>query len=169
MWRRKPARAVAAIPEPLHWQEVGKPAGRLYGGPDGARCPETSDDYRSSVDGPSGTPVPTDRAYWEKRANREMLQLIDQLLKIVNEVEPKAVLRYVKNVIGIQKDDHLPLYFVHFVPFKKWILLQIKLPQNEEADKQLDGTGLEVQAKGRDYRLGSAGRSTTSSERSYGT
>ena len=38
----------------------------------------------------------------------------------------------------------VPLYFVHFVPMKKFVLFQIKLPQTTEADKQLEEAGLEL-------------------------
>ena len=101
---------------------------------------------------PLATAEPTDRAYWEERATPEMLQLTDQLLKLVNQVEPKAVLRYVKNAIGIQADG-LPLYFLWFIPQRKCVLLEIKLPQSEEADKQLEEAGLEVRSRDRNYRL----------------
>ena len=101
---------------------------------------------------PTDRAVATDRASWEKRATPETLQLTDHLLKLVKEVEPKAVLRYVKNAIGIQADG-LPLYFLWFIPQRKGVLLEIKLPQSEEADKQLEEAGLEVRSRDRNYRL----------------
>ena len=86
------------------------------------------------------------QASWENRATPETLQLTDHLLKLVKEVEPKAELRYVKNVIGLQVDG-LPLHFLGFIPQKACVLLQIKLPQSEEADEQLKDAGIEVRAE----------------------
>ena len=94
--------------------------------------------------------MPTDRTYWEKRATPEMLQLTDQLLNLVKEVEPKAELRYVKNIIGIQADGQ-PLHCLCFIPQKACVLLQIKLHQSDEADKQLEEGGVEVRDRGRNY------------------
>ena len=100
----------------------------------------------------SAAAVPTDRAYWEKRATPETLQLTDNLLKLVNEVEPKALLRYVKHVIGIQVDG-LPLHGLGFIPQKACVLLQIKLPQSDEADRQLEEAQLSFSRQGRLYQL----------------
>jgi hypothetical protein len=85
----------------------------------------------------------TDRAYWEKRATKEALQATDALLKLVNEVVPKAEPRYVKNIIGIQVDGS-PRYFPVFVPRKAGVIMQIKLPHTEEADKQIEDARIET-------------------------
>src|SRR5215213_8560014 len=45
---------------------------------------------------------PTDRLFWEsQKGSSKTLQLTDQLLKLINEVEPKATLRYTKHYIGL--------------------------------------------------------------------
>ncbi len=93
-----------------------------------------------------------DRDYWEKRATKETLQITDDLLKLVNAVESKAEPRYVKSAISIKKDN-LPRTFVYFIPRKADVLVQIKVGQNEEADNQLAGAGIEVRKRGRDYLL----------------
>jgi hypothetical protein len=96
--------------------------------------------------------VLADRAYWEKRSPKEALVAIDDMLKLVNEVEPKAALRYVKNAIGIEAGG-LPLQFLWFIPRKACVLLQIKLPQSKEADEQLKDAGIDAQMKGPGYQL----------------
>ena len=44
---------------------------------------------------------PTDRVFWElQKGSSKTLHLTDQLLKLINEVEPRATLRYNKHYIG---------------------------------------------------------------------
>ncbi len=153
---------ISAVETILQWSEAGEPKTDAIR----AAMKKTLDDLypklekmalvlRPLVQLPASAKVDqTARTYWEKRATPEMLQLTDQLLKIVNEVEPKAELRYVQNLIGIQNQvGKVPLYFIHFWPMKKCVDMDIKLPQSEEADKQLDEAGLDVRSRDRSYRL----------------
>ncbi len=94
----------------------------------------------------------TDRAYWEKRSTPAMMQIVDDLIKLVNEVEPKAVLRFPKNVLGI-KANGVPVYYIHFALTKSSVLPSINLPQNEEIDKQLEDAKIDVRRKGKRYDL----------------
>jgi len=43
---------------------------------------------------------PVDRAYWEARSSKKMLSFTDALLKLVQEIEPDATLRYNKYYVG---------------------------------------------------------------------
>jgi hypothetical protein len=81
--------------------------------------------------------------------------MTDHLLRLVNEVEPKAVLNYNRNYIGL-KIAGAPLNFVTFFARKAHVIMSIKLPRNESTDNQLDDVGLvklAYELPGRQYRL----------------
>lgn len=89
---------------------------------------------------------PTDRAFWEtKRGTKKTLAATDELLKLINEVEPKAMLRYNKHYIGLGIDG-APLNFITFMPRKAHVIMTIKLPKTKEAGEQLEEAGIETLA-----------------------
>ena len=79
---------------------------------------------------------PTDRHYWESRGTSKTIALTDTLLKIVHEVEPKALLKYNKHYIGLEVDGSA-FNFVSFRPRKSNVLMTVRLAQSEEIDAQL--------------------------------
>lgn len=99
---------------------------------------------------------PTDRAFWEsKRGTKQTLVATDALLKLVNEVEPKATLKYNKHYIGLEVDGS-PMNFVTFTPRKAHVIMTIKLPQTKETDGQLEEAGIEAltyESQWRQYRV----------------
>jgi hypothetical protein len=99
---------------------------------------------------------PTDRVFWEsQKASSKTLQLTDQLLKLINEVEPKATLRYTKHYIGVGVDG-APMNFVSFVPRRGHVIMHIRLAKSKEYDDQLEEAGIELlayDAQFREYRL----------------
>ncbi len=99
---------------------------------------------------------PTDRAFWEtKRGTKKTLAVTDELLKLVNEVEPKATLKYNKHYIGLGVDG-APLNFITFMPRKAHVLMTFKLPKSQEMDEQLEEAGIETLAydsQWRQYRV----------------
>jgi len=99
---------------------------------------------------------PTDRSFWEtKRGTKKTLAATDELLKVVNEVEPKAMLKYNKHYIGLGVDG-APFNFITFMPRKAHVLMTIKLPKTKEIDEQLEEAGIETLAydsQWRQYRV----------------
>ena len=99
---------------------------------------------------------PTDRAFWEtKRGTKKTLSATDELLKLVNEVEPKATLKYNKHYIGLGVEGQ-PLNFITFMPRKAHVLMSIKLPKTKEIDEQFEEAGIETlayDAQWRQYRV----------------
>jgi hypothetical protein len=99
---------------------------------------------------------PTDRNYWQtKRGTPKTVAMADDLLKLVQEVEPKAALKYNKHYIGLAVDGQ-PLNFVAFMPRKAHVIMTVKLPKTQETDDILEETGLETlsyDAQFRQYRL----------------
>jgi hypothetical protein len=94
---------------------------------------------------------PTDRSFWEKKGAKKTLNLTDDLLKVVNEAEPKAILKYNKHYIGLSVEGQ-PLNFVTFNPRKANVLVSIKLPKSKEVDQLLEDTGIESLAYDSRYR-----------------
>src|SRR5947209_3780370 len=70
----------------------------------------------------------TDRGYWESRGTKETLQATDELLNLVNSIEPRATLKYNKYYIGLEIDGS-PRNFVVFRPQKKCVLMGLRLPR----------------------------------------
>lgn len=99
---------------------------------------------------------PTDRVFWEsKRGTKKTLATTDELLKLVNEVEPKATLRYNKHYIGLGVDGKA-FNFISFIPRKGHVIMAIKLPKTKEFDEQLEQAGIETlsyDSQWHEYRL----------------
>lgn len=102
------------------------------------------------------TPEPTDRTFWEsKRVTKRTLAVTDELLKLVNQVEPKATLRYNKHYIGLGVDGKA-FNFISFIPRKAHVIMAIKLPKTKEFDDQLEQAGIETlsyDSQWHEYRL----------------
>lgn len=99
---------------------------------------------------------PTDRNYWEsKRASKQSLLATDSLLKIVKEIEPKAVLKYNKHYIGLEVNGSA-MNFVAFVPRKTSVLMNFRIQQNQEVDTLIEEEGfdkLAYDSQFRQYRI----------------
>jgi len=97
----------------------------------------------------------TDRAYWESKSSKPMLELMDQLVEIVGEINPRLSARYNKFYIGLGLDG-IANNFISFKPRKKHLVLQVKIPPSEEIDEKLENTSLqllEYDKRWRNYRI----------------
>jgi hypothetical protein len=99
---------------------------------------------------------PTDRTFWETiRGSKRTVAVVDALLKLVNAVEPKAILKYNKHYIGLEVNGS-PLNFVTFMPRKAHLIMTLKLPQSKDVDERLDEVGFEklaYETQFRQYRV----------------
>jgi hypothetical protein len=98
---------------------------------------------------------PVDRAYWEARSSKKMLSFTDALLKLVQEIEPDATLRYNKYYVGIGVGGQA-FNFVTFSPRRAHVIMTVKLPRSDEVDQQLEDAELDTLAydsQWRQYRL----------------
>lgn len=99
---------------------------------------------------------PTDRTYWEtKRASKKTLQETDKLLTLVQQVEPRADLKYNKHYIGLEVDG-AARNFVSFEPKRNHVIMKIKLPKTNETDEHIEEAGLETltyETPWRQYRI----------------
>jgi hypothetical protein len=85
----------------------------------------------------------TDRGYWETKANKKMLQTVDQLFAIVKEIDPTLELKYNKFYIGLGRQGVSSL-FTLFRPRKAFVRIEPKLPRSTELDEKMDAAGLDV-------------------------
>ena len=86
---------------------------------------------------------PTDRSYWEGRASKSTLAVVDAALEIAKQFDPKLVLTYKRHYVGFGRDDGA-FNFVIFKPTKSIVTALIKLPQTSDLDAKIEQSGLET-------------------------
>jgi predicted transport protein len=97
----------------------------------------------------------TDRPYWESRSTKQVLTVMDSLVELARNIDPRLVARYNKYYIGLGIDG-LANNFISFKPRKKHVCLQIKIPASAETDEILENTDmplLEYDKRWRNYRI----------------
>jgi hypothetical protein len=87
--------------------------------------------------------VPTDRSYWEGKGSKVTMAIVDELLAMLKEIDPKLELKYNKFYVGLARDGQVD-NFVAFTPRKNIVMLDAKLPQSGEVDTKLTEAGLEA-------------------------
>jgi predicted transport protein len=87
--------------------------------------------------------LPADRSYWEERASKATLSLVDQLLEVVKQNDPKIELKYNKHYIGLTRNG-ASFNFVQFRPQKSTVMLEIQLPKTSDVDAKIEEAGLET-------------------------
>jgi hypothetical protein len=85
----------------------------------------------------------TDRGYWETKANKKMLQTVDQLFAIVKEIDPTLELKYNKFYIGLGRQGVSSL-FTLFRPRKAFVRIEPRLPRSTDLDERMEAAGLDV-------------------------
>jgi len=87
---------------------------------------------------------PTDRAYWEKRGTKQTMEMTEQVLsEFIHSLNPKLALKYNKMYIGLQEGGQ-PNNFAIFNPQKSVLIARIRLDEDEELQKKLVDSGLDV-------------------------
>jgi hypothetical protein len=76
--------------------------------------------------------APTDRSYWEKKANPNMVKIADQLLVIAKEFDPTLELKFNKFYIGFQRNGK-GTAFITFEPRKKPSCFSQKSPNRKNS------------------------------------
>jgi len=87
--------------------------------------------------------ISVDRKYWENKGTKESLLIADKLLELTKEFTEGYTLKYNKHYIGLAKDG-LSKNFISFVPRKEAVILHIKHTVDEEIDKILNDSALDV-------------------------
>lgn len=84
-----------------------------------------------------------DRAYWEQRASKRSLAMVDDCLGIVREVDPALELNYNKYYVGLAKAG-APNNFVVFRPKKQWLRIEPRVLDQETWVSRLEEAGVTV-------------------------
>jgi hypothetical protein len=84
-----------------------------------------------------------DRAYWESRASKNSLVLTDELLKMVQKIDPQVELKYNKFYIGLARDGQ-PDNFITMRPKKNFVKFEPRLDPSPEIEKLLAAAGLDL-------------------------
>jgi hypothetical protein len=84
----------------------------------------------------------TDRAYWEKRATKQTLEMTDALIAMVRALDPGLTPKYNKFYVGLAKDGQ-PNNFVIFKPKKDWVRFEPRMVKSDAIQAKLDAAGLD--------------------------
>lgn len=97
----------------------------------------------------------TDRNYWENRGTKKTLQIVDEILKIIQEILPGYDLKYNKFYIGLAQDGRAD-NFILFRPKKQFTRMEIKIDRSEELENEIESKGLDLmdyEKRGGRYRI----------------
>jgi predicted transport protein len=107
-------------------------------------CVKVLDEMRlGMVDEDEEVQAVADRSYWEARATKDTLAMVDEMLQVVRTLDPQLDLKYNKFYIGLAKNGQ-PNNFVIFKPKKGWLRLEVCVDRSDEIQAQLDAAGVDV-------------------------
>ncbi len=86
----------------------------------------------------------TDRAYWERRATKQTLEMTDALVDMVKSLDPELGPKYNKFYVGLAKRSGQPNIFVIFRPKKEWVGMEPRLARSDAIQAKLEAAGLDV-------------------------
>jgi hypothetical protein len=87
---------------------------------------------------------PSNRKFWEEiRSTKKIVEMADDIVKIINEIEPNFELNYNKHYIGLVKNG-TAFNFATMNAKKNFLRLDFKLEQNEEVEKCINENELSV-------------------------
>jgi hypothetical protein len=85
----------------------------------------------------------TDRTYWESRGSKATVAMVDELLQVVQALNPRLQLKYNKFYIGLATDGQ-PNNFVIFRPQKSFVRIEPRLRKTDEVDEAVEAADLDV-------------------------
>lgn len=88
-------------------------------------------------------PVVVDRAYWENKATKATMVLVDELCQIAKQFDPTLELKYNKGRIVLSRYGQ-PLNFVKFRPRKSWVTVDLRLPETDDLNEKIENSGIET-------------------------
>ncbi|SRR5258708_2837471 len=98
---------------------------------------------RGHVDEDEETHEVADRAYWEARAGKESMAMVDPFLEIARESDRGLELKYNKFYIGLAKNG-APNNFVLFRPSKSASRVEARLEQSPDLEKVIEDAALDL-------------------------
>jgi len=92
-----------------------------------------------------------DRKYWESRASKESLRVVDRLLELTKDYAPGFSLKYNKHYIGVANQG-ISQNFVSYVPRRSAVILHLRHNEDEAVQKRLDESDLDVLSYDRQWK-----------------
>ena len=86
-------------------------------------------------------PEPADRSHWAKRSTPEVMKVVDQIHKLVEQQDPGVELKYNKHYIGLVKNGSVNNY-VSIVPRKKKVNVHFRIRRLDEITDMIDNAGI---------------------------
>lgn len=114
------------------------------------------DVFQPGSEGEEGASEATDRAYWESKATKATMSLLDEAIKLVDAQCPGLTPKYTKHYIGLSQDGGVANNFMVLRPQKKVLLWEFRVPRSDELSARLEDRGidqLDYDSRWRNYRL----------------
>ncbi len=96
------------------------------------------------VEEDEATQEATDRSYWEKRANKASLEMMDEMISIIRGFDPNLSPKYNKFYVGLADKTGHPSNFILFRPKKDWLRFEPRVETSPEIQEKLEGAGVDV-------------------------
>lgn len=94
----------------------------------------------------------TDRAYWEKKATKSTLKLMDKIFDKLNEVTLDYNLKYNKYYIGLEQNN-MAKNFISFKPRKSTVIVNFRIEKTEELDTILENSDIDLLSYDNQWKL----------------
>lgn len=85
----------------------------------------------------------TDRSYWLQRGSKDTLQIVDDLFKMIKQINSNLELKYNKFYIGMSDNEKIN-NFVQFRPKKQFVIIEIKHPRDQALEDEISQAGLDL-------------------------
>jgi hypothetical protein len=85
----------------------------------------------------------TNRNYWEQKGEKKIVKIADEVLNLINEIQPGYELNYNKFYIGLSmngKSDN----FILFRAKKSFLRIEIRLERSELLENEIEEKGLDL-------------------------
>jgi len=85
----------------------------------------------------------TDRNYWEQKGEKKIVKIADEVLNLINEIQPGYELNYNKFYIGLSingKSDN----FILFRAKKSFLRIEIRLERSNVLENEIEEKGLDL-------------------------
>ncbi|CAA0155866.1 hypothetical protein [Tenacibaculum maritimum] len=94
----------------------------------------------------------TDRAYWEKKATKSTLKLMDKIFEKLNGITSGYDLKYNKYYIGLVQNN-MANNFISFKPRKSTVIVNLKVEKTEELDTILENSDIDLLSYDNQWKL----------------
>ncbi len=98
-------------------------------------------------------PIPASKEYWEKRASKRSLEMVDELLStFLKPLSKDLSLKFNKREVIVEKNG-VKTNFVRFKPRKSFVNVFVLLEDKSGILKELDNSSIDYEVKDNEIRL----------------